>query len=76
MLCPAVLDPFEGQLYRICAIIHQAILCPVLCKLFCCISAFFLTKFRPTKIKATLCCEVVAAFNGDPKDTQSHSHIE
>jgi len=42
MLCAAILDPFEGQNYRIWATIHQAILCPTLCKLFCYGSDFFL----------------------------------
>lgn len=70
MLCPAILDPFDGPYYRIFAVFHQAILCPVLCKLFCLLSAFFLTKFRPTKVKQTLCCEVK---NGDAID---HEHKE
>lgn len=35
MLCPAILDPFEGQNFRIAAIIHQGILCPLLCKIMC-----------------------------------------
>ncbi|XP_018576135.1 transmembrane protein 164-like [Anoplophora glabripennis] len=76
MLCPAVLDPFDGQMYRICAVVHQAFLCPVLCKLFCAVSAFFLTKFRPTKVKTTLCCEVSApSNNGDTLDV-THQHEE
>lgn len=35
MLCPAVLDPFEGPNYRLAAVFHQGILCPLLCKLIC-----------------------------------------
>ncbi|XP_012226257.1 transmembrane protein 164 [Linepithema humile] len=54
MLCAAVLDPFEGQNYRIWAVIHQSLLCPSLCKLFCYGSNFFLTKFPPTRVKQTL----------------------
>lgn len=58
MLCAAVLDPFEGQNYRIWAIIHQAILCPCLCKLFCYGSNFFLTKFPLTRVKPALECTI------------------
>lgn len=58
MLCAAVLDPFEGQNYRIWAITHQAILCPILCKLFCYAADFFLTKFPPTRVKSTLECAI------------------
>lgn len=35
MLCPAVLDPFEGSNYRLAAVVHQGILCPLLCKIIC-----------------------------------------
>lgn len=33
MLCPAILDPFEGSNYRLFAVVHQSMLCPLLCKL-------------------------------------------
>ncbi|XP_044267359.1 transmembrane protein 164 [Tribolium madens] len=73
MLCPAILDPFEGQLYRIFAVVHQAILCPVLNKIFCLIANFFLTKFWMTKVKSTLYYEVTDA-NG-ATDTGNHHHL-
>lgn len=34
MICPAILDPFQGSNYRINACIHQALLCPLVSKLF------------------------------------------
>lgn len=33
MLCPALADPFEGQNYRLAAIVHECILCPLLNKI-------------------------------------------
>lgn len=33
MLCAAESDPFQGQNYRIAAVIHESILCPILNKL-------------------------------------------
>ncbi|GAB0095459.1 transmembrane protein 164 [Sergentomyia squamirostris] len=39
MLCPAVLDPFEGPSYRLWAVLHQAILCPLLGKIYYCLFA-------------------------------------
>ena len=56
ILCAAVLDPFAGNYYRVWTMIHQGILCPLLCKLFCYSSDYFLTKCPLTRVKATLDC--------------------
>lgn len=34
MICPAILDPFQGANYRLVAATHQALLCPIIAKLF------------------------------------------
>lgn len=33
MICPAILDPFQGANYRLSACIHQALLCPIISKM-------------------------------------------
>lgn len=58
MICPAILDPFGGPYFRSAAVIHQAVLCPLMGKLFCAASSYMLTKFPPTRCKRTLRCEV------------------
>ncbi|XP_015113788.1 transmembrane protein 164 [Diachasma alloeum] len=50
MLCPAILDPFQGQYYRLWAVTHQALLCPLLSKLICFSSNIFLTKFPHLRV--------------------------
>lgn len=34
MICPAILDPFQGGNYRVIACLHQALLCPIVSKTF------------------------------------------
>lgn len=54
MLCPALLDPFEGQQYRLWAVGHQFLLIPTLYKLFSIGSDYFLTKLPLTRVKPIL----------------------
>lgn len=54
ILCPAILDPFGSVNYRLYAIIHQGLLCPLLCKLFCTIAEYFITQFPLTRVKSSL----------------------
>ncbi|XP_035726923.1 transmembrane protein 164-like [Vespa mandarinia] len=54
MLCSAVLDPFEGQNYRMGAFVHQGLLCPFLSKLLCYLYDYLLTKCPITKVKPSL----------------------
>ncbi|XP_012288134.1 transmembrane protein 164 isoform X2 [Orussus abietinus] len=54
ILCPAILDPFGTENYRLWTLVHQGILCPLLCKFICATSSFFLTKFPPAKTEPTL----------------------
>lgn len=34
MICPAILDPFQGANYRLIACMHQMLLCPIVSKFF------------------------------------------
>lgn len=37
MICPAILDPFQGASYRLVACMHQMLLCPLISKVFGCV---------------------------------------
>lgn len=77
MLCPAVLDPFEGPYYRIYAVLHQAFLCPALCKLFCLVS-FVLMWLTTAALRPTNVCQRPAAgssANGKVLDDDDVAHV-
>nr|CAD7399471.1 unnamed protein product [Timema poppensis] len=42
IMCPTAADPFYGPYYRTMAVLHQALLCPLTCKLFCVICSLFI----------------------------------
>lgn len=76
ILCPTLLDPFYGQYYRIAAVTHQALLCPLVSKLYCIVSAFFLTKFGPTKVKKELGSDVTLSSLRHGVVTSAGKHLE
>ena len=53
MLCPAVSDPFYGRLYRICGMIHQVILIPLIGK-FVAATANYFKLTQPSEIPERL----------------------
>ncbi|XP_030748093.1 transmembrane protein 164 [Sitophilus oryzae] len=58
IMCPLDSDPFRGQLYRTAVFFHEGLLCPLVCKTYILLSQFFLTKFRYTKVKDNLNCDI------------------
>ena len=64
MLCAAILDPFEGPNYRLCACLHQAFLCPALCKLYCYL-------FQPAQMK-----DAATVYNDDDRTTNTSFNKE
>ncbi|KAJ6632977.1 Transmembrane protein, partial [Pseudolycoriella hygida] len=47
VLCPALSDPFQTTSYRLCAVVHEALLCTLLCKIYCIL-------FRPSNLNFTV----------------------
>ncbi|KAL1512959.1 hypothetical protein ABEB36_002455 [Hypothenemus hampei] len=58
IMCPLEADPFRGQFYRTAVFFHQALLCLLVSKTYIAISSFFLTKFKYTKVKELLNCDI------------------
>jgi len=53
MLCPMELYPFYGPYHHIIAVAHQAILCPLTCKVFCAVSSLFSTPYEDEAVMWT-----------------------
>lgn len=49
MLCPAKVDPFGYEIYRIAAIVHQGIFGALLGKLISLVCDFYFTQYPSTK---------------------------
>ncbi|XP_066258710.1 transmembrane protein 164 [Euwallacea similis] len=58
IMCPLDVDPFKGQLYRTAVFFHEALLCPLICKLYVLVAGYFLTKCKYTRVKEFLHCDI------------------
>ncbi|KAG4065235.1 hypothetical protein HA402_012677 [Bradysia odoriphaga] len=81
VLCPALSDPFQTTNFRLCAVVHEALLCTLLCKIYCIV-------FRPTnpnlnftvniidKSNATVLSNDNTGCDDDMHDYQKRNHVE
>ncbi len=80
VLCPALSDPFQTTNFRLCAVVHEALLCTLLCKIY-----YIL--FRPSNPNLNFTVNIINKNNSkilsndnigcDPShDNQNRNHVE
>lgn len=74
MICPAILDPFQGGNYRLYACMHQAFLCPIISKVF----AYIFTPVTPINelTEGDSASKQCSYFPGNANSTASRENVQ
>lgn len=74
MICPAILDPFQGTNYRLIACLHQMLLCPIISKFLGYV--FSPVSIQTSELMASDKCELQQNINKLVKNSLSSHEVK